>query len=86
MGLHNLLTQALRTSSAAMGLDVEEHASVTTLAQSPSSTFFMTCTFFTDMDLDTADQNDWSCQTDSHIVAAYRARPKVAPAVRRARG
>lgn len=85
-GLHNLYTQAVRASNADMGFDAEQRVAVTTLAQSPPSSFFMSCSFFTDMDLDTTDPDQLSCQTDSYITAAYRARPKVALAVRKVQG
>lgn len=82
LGLHNLLCEAARTSNVEMGLEPDGVATVKTLAQSPPSSFFVKCTFFTDMDLDTADPLHLSCQRDSFITAVFLARPKVAPPVR----
>ncbi|KAK1866428.1 hypothetical protein I4F81_008948 [Pyropia yezoensis] len=92
-GLHNLYTEAVRASNDDLGLNPDDLGlnpddcvSVLTLAQSPPFTFFKNCSFYTDMDLDTADPDQLSCQTDSFITAAFRAGPKVAPSVRRVRG
>lgn len=82
-GLHILFIQALRCSNEALGLAPGERQSVTSLVRSKPSWFSMNCSFFTDMDLDTTDPDQLSCQTDSYITAAYRARPHAVPSVRR---
>lgn len=56
---------------------------MTSLVRSKPSWFSMNCSFFTDMDLDTTDPDQLSCQTDSYITAAYRARTRAVPSVRR---
>lgn len=85
-GLHHLLLQAIRSANLYIVQDVEERVSVCTLAQSPPSSFFMNCSFYTDMDLDTTDPDQLSCQTDSYISPAYRARPRTTPSVRKVYG
>lgn len=82
-GLHNLYLSAMRCTNDALGLAPGERQPVVTIVQSPPSSFSMNCTFYSDMDLDTTDPDQLSCQTDSYITAAYRARPRVVPSVRR---
>lgn len=82
-GLHALLMEAARSTNKDLGLGPERRAEVETITQSPPSSFFLNCSFYTDMDLDTADPEDMTSQTDSFITAVYRARPRVAPSVRR---
>lgn len=82
-GLHGLYLKAMRCSNEALGLAPGERQAMGVLVRSPPSSFSMNCTFFTDMDLDTTDPDQLSCQTDSYITAAYRARPRVVPSVRR---
>lgn len=84
-GLHILLKQAIRDSNEDLGLGPDGRAEVQTITQSPASSFLMNCSFYTDMDLDTTDPDHLSCQTDSFITAAYRARPRILPPVRRVR-
>lgn len=84
-GLHALLMEAARSTNKDLGLGPERRAEVETITQSPPSSFFFNCSFYTDMDLDTADPEDMTSQTDSFITAVYRARPRVAPSVRRVR-
>lgn len=78
-GLHDHYLKVLDASNAEIGLDESQTITIQKLAWSPKPTFAMRCAFVCSLDLETAGGGTSTTLSDQFFVAAYRARPGLAP-------
>lgn len=78
-GLHDHYLKVLNASNADIGLNSDEKITIRKLAWSPKPTFAMRCAFVCAMDLETTGAGTSTTLSDQFFVAAYRARPGLAP-------